>query len=147
MKKYIVSAIILIVLTFSSMTAVSRPIYIGFRLGIRAVWEITFSNCKDGRGLCLSIGNPNNPDNAELGYDETESAAFYLKISKSSDLGKSFATAKFELQQDSPIDPALISKFNTFKNPDKRIVILKKGIYPVKIEGDYCVIAISYFLR
>lgn len=53
-------------LLFSSYSF-AKPFYLGFRLGFFAKWQIVVGNCDDGNGICLSVGNSNNPDNAQLG--------------------------------------------------------------------------------
>jgi len=147
MKKYLYSVIAFLMLAMLSTSAFSRPIYIGFRLGFKAEWVITLGNCKDGRGICLSIGNPNISDNAQIGFDQDANSVFYLKVEKTSETGKPFSSGKFIVEVDSPIDPALIAKFSEFKNPNKKIVVIKKGTYQVKTEGKFYIVELNYYLQ
>jgi len=144
MKKYFFSIILFLMLI--SISAYSKPWYIGFKLGLKAKWQVAIGACQDGRGVCISIGSITNPDNAELGYDEAINSILYLKVSRSSSLAENFSNGKFVLEEDSPIDPNLIAKLKKFQCPQKNLVFIRKGIYPVKTAGDFYIIELKYYL-
>lgn len=144
MKKLLFLLIATLLLTGYSF---AKPFYIGFRMGFFAKWQIVFDECEDGKGICLIPGSSNNPDNAQLGYDAATADIFYLKISVKNTPMKLGPGENFVLQEDSPINPKLIKKFESFKNPDNKLVYLKKGTYPVRVEGDSYVIVFKYFIQ
>lgn len=130
-------------LLFSSYSF-AKPFYISIRIGFFAKWDVVTGNCQAGNGICVSVGNKLSPDNAELGYDAETKDVLYLRISSKSTQIKLSPGENFELLSDSPVDPRLIKKFSAFKNPDNKIVYLKKGLYPIRQEGDSFVITFKY---
>ncbi|NVO18511.1 MAG: hypothetical protein HXX13_02360 [Bacteroidetes bacterium] len=146
MKNHISLLLIVLCLFTAYNNAFSRPIYINFHLGFLAKFEVVSGECHDGWGICLSYAQGNLNDNASLGYDTESGTTLFLKIPKSNSDPKCFSEGKFEVKEDSPIDPLLISKFSQFRNPNKKIVTIKKGLYPVKTEGENYLIALNYYL-
>ncbi len=147
MKKYPFSIVLLCLLFLSALSSYSRPFYVGLRIGFFAKWEITIGECQDGNGACLSFGNPTNPDNAAIGFDEAAPNVLFIKVESSSEVSKPFASGKFELKEDSPVNPEIIKSLTKMRIPNNKCVILKSGIYPVIKEGDSFVVKLSYFLR
>lgn len=133
-------------LLFSSYSF-AKPFYIGIRIGFFAKTQVVTGDCIDGLGVCISFGNSTTPDNAQLGYDAVTADLFYLRIPVKSSQLKFNPGEDFELKEDSPIDPRLIKKLESFKNPSNKVVYLKKGTYPLRIEGDNYIIAIKYSLQ
>ncbi|MBK7172033.1 MAG: hypothetical protein IPH84_02095 [Bacteroidales bacterium] len=70
MKKYSVSIVLICLLFLSALSSYSRPIYIGFRLGLFAKLQFFVDECQDGYGFVCQ-GKSSNPDNASIGYDES----------------------------------------------------------------------------
>jgi len=131
--------------TLIALTAYTKPFYIGFRIGFNAEWQIVIGDCQDGNGACLSVGKIGDLDNAELGFDENRKNVFFIRVNKENETAKHFSGSNFELLADSPVDPKLIEKIKTFKNPYNKIVILKKGKYPIIKEKDFFVVAVEFY--
>jgi hypothetical protein len=132
---------------FATITTYSTPIYLPVRFAVKAKWQIVIGNCQDGRGICMAI-NPNlDSKTVELGYDDTNNQVFYLKIERECNEGKIFASGRFEIQEDSPIDPKLISSFQNFKIQNGKFVVIKKGIYSVKTVGSCYIIELKYYIQ
>lgn len=147
MKKYQFSIVLLCLLLLTALSSYSRPFYIGLRIGFFAKWEITIGECSDGNGACLSFGNPTNPDNAAIGFDETIPNVLFIKVESTSEVSKPFASGKFELNEDSPVSPEIIKSLTKMRIPNNKYVILKSGIYPVIKEGNYFVVKVPFYIK
>ncbi len=150
MKKIfrLATAFMVMMLVSTAIVSSARPIYIGgIKIAIRAKWSITFKDCQDGKGICISIfigEGPSAPD-VFIGYDK-ETDKICLKIGKREKESAYFSGGTYEVQEDSPIDRGVIGKMTGFPNFNKTVVI-KKGIYKVIDEGDYYVVALDYYLQ
>ncbi len=147
MKKYSVSIVLICLLFLSALSSYSRPIYIGFRLGLFAKLQFFVDECQDGYGVCIAKGNPANPDNASIGYDESSTNVLYIKVEGSSDVAKPFASGKFEFKEDSPVSPEIIKSLTNMRIPKNKYVVLKSGAYPVTREGEFYIVKIPYYLK
>jgi hypothetical protein len=145
MKKLIILFGFFVLVLSMPTTVDAKPIWIKFKLGLFAKWGISLTgDCKDGWGLCLAFTD-NPVTNTFLGYDE-ETDKFSIKISKMFSQAKEFSLGKYEIKENSPIDPKLISRFSNYKSPGKKVII-KKGIYQIYEEGDYYIMGVDYFLE
>ena len=147
MKKLAFSIVLFCVFSLIALSSYSRPIYVGFRLGFFAKWEITFDECSDGNGVCLAVGNPTNPDNAAIGFDEAVPNVLFIRVESTSEVSKPFASGKFELKEDSPVSPELIKGLVKMRVPSNKHVVLKSGIYPVTKEGNYFIVKVPYHIK
>jgi hypothetical protein len=147
MKKLMLSIVLFCVFFLTALSSYSKPIYLTLRIGFFAKWEITIGECEDGNGVCMALGNPSNPDNAALGFDDAVPNFLFIKIESSSEVSKPFASGKFELKEDSPVNPEIIKSLNKMKVPINKYVILKSGIYTVTKEGNFFVVKVPYYIK
>jgi hypothetical protein len=143
MKKFYIALLMLVAI---STQLFCTPIYINVKIGFKAKWQITFGECEDGKGICLSRPEP-ILDNTKLGFDPFYKNKLILRVSGSSDVAHSLKTGSLEVQEDSPVDPSLIIQLSNFTNPNNKIVIIKRGKYPVKTDGKYYTVLLDYVLK
>jgi hypothetical protein len=138
--------VIIMIILLAPSQASSRPFWIKFKIGILAKWSITFDGgCDPGWGLCLALGPDPNPEPNFVGYDN-DVDKFYIRISQNYPQAKDFSNDYYELKEDSPIDPKLISGMTNFKLKGQ-YVVLKKGNYKVQKDGGYYLIGFDYYQK
>jgi hypothetical protein len=146
MKKIALSFLILIaaIMISNESNAAPRPFYFKIRIGLFAKWSITAGECRPGWGICISLTD-NTGDNY-IGYDNEATSYFTLKISKRSPEAKAFANGSYEVSEDSPIDPKVISQMTNLKVKDK-VYVIKKGNYKVNDDNDYYMVNLNYYIQ
>jgi hypothetical protein len=143
-KLLIVIGTILLILALNLQShAIEKPIYVNIKIGFFAKWSVTIGDCKTGWGICISL-NPVQGQNY-IGYDE-ETDKFYIKVGRTDPASKDFNRGAFELKEDSPIDPKVLTSFANSKWQGK-VVTLKKGIYQVSENDGYYEVNINYYLQ
>jgi len=137
---------VVVIMLLAPFQAGCRPIWIKFKLGIFAKWQIsTNDNCDNGWGLCLAFNPDPNPDPNYFGYDN-DADKFLIRISQNYSQAKYFSGDSYELKEDSPVDPKLIISITNFKLKGQ-YVVLKKGSYKVLKEGGEYIIAFDYYQK
>jgi hypothetical protein len=138
----IVLAVLIAVIVPESANA--KPIWLKFKLGLLAKWKISLNgDCESAWGICVAFGDNMSPN--FFGYDN-ETDQFYIKVSKKCPEAKSFSGGTYELKEDSPVDPRLISGFPNFL-PKGKTVILRKGTYKIAEEADFYVMGVKYYVQ
>jgi len=123
----------------------AKPFWLKIKLGFFAKWSITLNgDCEDGMGICLAFGDNAAPNSnlTFLGYDD-ETNKFSIRISKQWSNAKLLSSGTYEIGENSPIDPKVISSISDFKNIGKMVVI-KKGTYQVKDDGEYYLMMLDH---
>jgi hypothetical protein len=146
MKKFLFILFGIIMLGILAPTnSEAKPFWLKFKLGLFAKWSISFTgNCQDGWGICLAFGDNLSTD-TYLGYDDATNK-FSIKVSKTFSQAKEFSRGIYEIKENSPVDPRLISNLMNFNSKGKKVII-KKGIYKIYDEGDYYVFTVDYLLE
>lgn len=147
MKKLIYYIMLSVLFVAVAENASAKPIYITVHIGFFAKWDITTGSCESGWGICVSIPPAESGYNGQFGYDDANSNSFYIRIPKSSAESKFLSSGKLEIKEDSPLDPQTITSLSNFKNPGQKTVVIKKGAYIVKQEGDFYVTTLNYYLK
>jgi hypothetical protein len=123
----------------------AKPVYIKIRIGFFAKWSIALGDCKPGWGICISIPMAPTGSQNSFGYDEVTKKCI-LKVAKTDPAVTGLAQGSFELKEDSPVDPRVISQLSDFPDKNKTIT-LRKGSYRVMEDGDYYLVAFDYVMQ